>query len=133
MCPGDVADDYVPLPPLISTQYPSTKAALKSADDEIVTSADYWAWDGVEPLTTGCRFGGTISYTPTDHGSSLKLDACSWSRGLGLTGTGAIDDDAGTLSLKLEQAAAGGGTARYTRDAKGRITVDGELAMFANR
>ncbi len=97
VCPGNVADDYVPIPPLISTEYASTKAALRSADDEIVNSADYWGWDAEEPLATGCRFGGSIVYTPTDTGSSLKLDACSWSRGLGLTGTGVIDDDAGTL------------------------------------
>ena len=34
VCPGDVADDYVPLPPLVATYYASTKAALRSADDE---------------------------------------------------------------------------------------------------
>ena len=133
VCPGDVADDYVPLPPLISTEYPSSRAALKSADDEIVTAVDYLSWDGTQPLSTGCRFGGTITYTPTGHGHDLKLDACSWSRGLGLTGTGIIDDDAGTLSLKVSQAGAEGRTVRYERDAKGRITVDGELAMFVNR
>ena len=35
VCPGDVADDYVRLPPLVSTDYPSTRAALQSADREI--------------------------------------------------------------------------------------------------
>ena len=133
VCPGDVADDYVPLPPLVATDYPSTKAALRSADDEIINSADYWAWDGEQPLATGCRFGGSISYTPTDSGSSVKLDACSWSGGLGLTGTGVIDDDAGTLSLKVTQAGADGAAVRYTRDAKGNITVKGDLPMFLNR
>ena len=133
VCPGDVADDYVPIPPLISTQYASTKAALKSADDEINTAADYWAWDGEQPLSTGCRFGGSITYTPSDTGSHLTLDACSWSRGLGLTGSGVIDDDAGTFSLKVSQSGADGATVRYARDAKGRLTVKGELAMFLNR
>jgi pimeloyl-ACP methyl ester carboxylesterase len=133
VCPGDVADDYVPIPPLISTEYPSTKAALKSADDEIITSADYQAWDGEQPLATGCRFGGSIVYTPTEAGSDLTLDACSWSRGLGLTGTGFIDDDAGTISLKVSQSGADGATVRYRRDAKGRLHVKGQLAMFVNR
>ena len=123
VCPGDVADDYVPIPPLISTEYPSTKAALVSADAEITTSADYQAWDGEQPLSTGCRFGGSITYTPTDRGCDLKLEACSWSRGLGLTGTGVIDDDAGTFSLKVAQSGADGATVRYVRDAKGRVSV----------
>jgi pimeloyl-ACP methyl ester carboxylesterase len=133
VCPGGVADDYVPIPPLIAVDYPSTKAALKSADDEITTSVDYWAWDGESPLATGCRFGGTISYTPVKRGSELKLDACSWSRGLSLTGSGLIDDDAGTLSLRVSQDGAPGETVRYDRNAKGKISVHGDLAMFVNR
>ena len=72
-------------------------------------------------------------YTPTDSGSELKLDACSWSRGLGLTGTGLIDDDAGTLSLRVAQSGADGAPVRYERNAKGKVTVHGDLAMFADR
>ncbi len=130
VCPGDVADDYVPLPPLISTGYPSTKAALASADHEITNAVDYWYWDGEEPLSTGCRFGGSITYTPARHGSELRLDGCSWSAGLGLTGTGFINDDAGTLSLKVAQSGVGGPTVRYQRRGSGKITVKGDLAMF---
>jgi hypothetical protein len=63
------------------------------ADREIVTSADYWYWDAEEPLTVGCRFGGTVRYTPTDYGSRLVLDGCSWRRGSALSGTGRIYDD----------------------------------------
>ena len=88
VCPGNVADDYVRLPPLIATAYRDTRAALRSADIEIVNSVDYWFWDAEEPLEAGCRFGGTIRYTPSDTGARLRLDACSWSSGLALTGTG---------------------------------------------
>ncbi len=133
VCPGDVADDYVPIPPLDATTYPSTKAALASADDEIVTAVDYWVWDGESRLETGCRFGGTISYTPVKRGSALQLDGCSWSQGLGLTGTGLIDDDAGTFSLRVSQDGVAAETVRYDRNAKGKITVHGDLPMFADR
>ncbi len=121
------------LPPLVSTEYPSTRAALQSADREITTAVDYLYWDGEKPLTTGCRFGGTITYTPSDSGSDLAMESCSWSAGLGLTGTGAIDDDKGTVELRVSQSGADGDRVRYERNAKGDINVRGELAMFADR
>ena len=133
VCPGDVADDYVPLPPMISTEYASTRAALASADDEIKNAVDYWYWDGEEPLQTGCRLGGTITYTPVKRGYELQLDGCSWSRGLGLAGTGLINIDDDTFTLSVAQSGAPGDTVRYERNAKGKVSVKGDLAMFANR
>lgn len=130
VCPGDVADDYVRLPPMESAGYATTLAALRAVDREIVTGADYWYWDAEEPLTTGCRFGGTVRYTPADSGTRLRLDGCSWSRGLGVTGTGRIDDDAGTLTLRVRRAGVDGDEVRYRRDADGGSTVDGDLAGF---
>ncbi len=133
VCPGDVADDYVPIPPLVASEYPSTTSALRSTDDEITTAVDYWAWDGESPLATGCRFGGTITYTPVKRGSELRLQGCSWSQGLALTGTGLIDDDAGTFSLRVSEDGAAGKTVRYDRDSKGKVAVHGDLPMFADR
>ena len=46
VCPGDVADDYVPIPPLVSTEYASTKAALRRPTTRSSLALDYWAWDG---------------------------------------------------------------------------------------
>lgn len=131
VCPGNVADDYVPLPPLDATGYGSTRAALRAVDREVVTSADYWYWDADDPLVTGCRFGGTITYTPTDAGSRLRLAGCSWSRGLALTGRGTIDDDEGTLTLRVRQDGMEGPEVRYRRDADGKAHVDGELPSLA--
>jgi hypothetical protein len=130
VCPGDVADAYVPVPPVDHADYGTTLRVLRDVDREIVTSADYWYWDAEEPLTTGCRFGGTVRYTPTDSGTRLRLDGCSWSRGLGVTGTGRIDDDAGTLTLRVRQEGMEGDAVRYRRDADGDSTVDGDLAGF---
>jgi pimeloyl-ACP methyl ester carboxylesterase len=133
VCRGNVATDYVRLPPLISTQYADTRGALRSADIETVNSVDYWYWDGEEPLRVGCRFGGTIGYTPSSAGTRLRLDGCSWSSGLALSGTGLIDDDAGTLTLQVRQDGAGGGPVRYRRDARGGLHVIGKLPMFRSR
>ncbi|MFN8518796.1 MAG: alpha/beta fold hydrolase [Chloroflexota bacterium] len=127
VCPGDVADTYVPLPPVDALDYGTTLAALRDVDRELVTSADYWYWDALEPLTTGCRFGGTVRYTPDDAGTRLRLEACAWSRGLPLTGTGLIDDDAGTLTLRVRRADTDAPVVRYRRDAKDQASVDREI------
>lgn len=132
VCPGNVADDYVRLPPLDPSDYAGTRAALRAVDREVVTSVDYWYWDAEEPLEVGCRFGGTVRYTPTDSGARLRLEGCSWSRGLAITGSGVIDDDAETLTLRVHDGM-GGDEVRYRRDADGASTVDGDLAMFARR
>jgi hypothetical protein len=127
VCRGDVADDYVPLPPMDARAYGTTLEALRDVDRELVTSVDYWFWDAEEPLATGCRFGGTVRYTPDDAGTRLRLDGCSWSRGLALTGTGLIDDDAGTMTLRVRRDGTDGPVVRYHRDAKDVASVDGEI------
>lgn len=132
VCPGDIADDYVRLPPLDASAYGGTRAALRAVDRETVTSVDYWYWDAEEPLAVGCRFGGTIRYTPTEDGSRLRLEGCAWSAGLALTGSGRIDDDAGTFSLRVRQDGVEGSEVRYRRDAQGGISVTGELPMFTS-
>jgi pimeloyl-ACP methyl ester carboxylesterase len=129
VCAGDLVDDYVPIPPQRAEDYAGTRAALRSADDEIRYSADYWAWDGEDPLATGCPFGGSIRYQPTDAGYDLRLDGCAWSDGLPLTGTGTIDSDTDAVTLTVRSG--DGRPVRYQRDGNNRITVRGELPQFA--
>jgi hypothetical protein len=130
VCPGNVADDYVRVAPPEAADHASTRAALRAVDRELVTSVDYWYWDAEDPLETGCRFGGTVTYTPTDSGSRLRLEGCSWSRGLSLTGSGVIDDDEGTLTLRVRQDGTDGPVVRYRRDSEDAVSVSGRLPMF---
>jgi hypothetical protein len=102
-----------------------TLAALRDVDRETVTSVDYWYWEAEEPLETGCRFGGTVRYTPIDSGARLRFEDCSWSRGLAFSGTGRIDDDAGTLTMRLRETGNEEDVVRYRRDADGRSSVEG--------
>jgi pimeloyl-ACP methyl ester carboxylesterase len=101
VCDGDVADDYQRLPRMEASDDDQYLGVLSEADREIVTSADYWYWEAEEPLTVGCRFGGTVRYTPTDYGLRLLLDGCSWRRGAALSGTGRIYDDRDEMQMLL--------------------------------
>ena len=72
VCPGDVAAEYVRLPPLVSTEYASTRAALQSAEREIdhvrglwdvgrEGATDHrlplWGHDHVHPVRRGIQIG----------------------------------------------------------------------------
>jgi len=103
VCDGDVADDYRRVARTDGSSYAFPQNAMRDLDREIIASADYWYWDAEEPLQVGCRFGGTIRYTPTDIGSRLRLESCSWARGVAFTGTGRIVDDDGSVELRVRQ------------------------------
>ena len=118
-------DPYVPIPAADVDDYGTTLDALSAVDDEINYSTDFTYWGGVEPLTYGCLFGGTITYTSSDVGYDVALDSCAFSEGLALTGEATIDDEEGTFSLAAE--ADGGGALTYERDADGGQDASGDL------
>jgi pimeloyl-ACP methyl ester carboxylesterase len=128
VCSGDVADDYVRLPPPRAARYESTEAALSSVDDQIVYSADYWGWDAQQALRFGCPFGGWIRYVAGARTTQVRMARCSWSRGLALTGTAVIDDVEGGLTMEV-RANGRGPRVTYERGPKGHRRVDGELSI----
>jgi hypothetical protein len=59
------------------------------------------------------------------------MDGCAWSDGLPLAGTGAIDGETDGVTLMVRSGA--GRPVRYQRDGNDRVTVRGELALYADR
>jgi len=118
-------DPYVPIPAASVDDYDSTVEALGAVDDEINHSPDWWYWDGVEPLTSGCHYGGTITYETSDVGFDVTLDGCALSEGLALTGDAIINDVKGTFSISAQTE--GGNDLTYLRDSDGERTAEGEL------
>ncbi len=121
-CPNAVADDYVANARPKATDYRDALALMSSMDDQITSTDDYNYRLDKEPITMGCDFGGTLRYGPVTGGTQLTLRACAFTQGAALTGTGRIDDDAGTLSLSVTLP---GGQLRYLRDADGVRSVGG--------
>jgi pimeloyl-ACP methyl ester carboxylesterase len=122
VCDGAVVDDYVAIARPAPTDYPDALSLMSSMDDQVTNTVDYWEWDAEDPLAMGCDFGGTLTYTPTDTGSDLALAACEFTDGLSMTGTGAIDDETGGLTLKVEIP---DGSLDYARDGDGNQSVSG--------
>jgi pimeloyl-ACP methyl ester carboxylesterase len=121
-CDGAVADAYVAIGRDTAADYEDALSLMSSMDDQVTYTNDYQYLLGDEPLEVGCDFGGTITYTPTDTGTDLDLEACEFTDGLAMTGTGAIDDETGGLTLEVEIP---DGTLTYRRSGDGDLEVSG--------
>ena len=121
-CIWSVADPYIANAPTAASGYKGALALMRSVDDQIFNTDDFYSRFDADELAIGCDFGGTLTYTPGDAGTTVKLDGCAFTPEVALTGTGATDDDAGTFAL---DATSGGDTLHYERDADGGTTVKG--------
>ncbi len=126
-CPGEVADAYVPNAALDPASYKNALALMRSVDDQIINGDDYAYRLEDKEITGGCDFGGSITYTPTDSGTNMALNACQFTPGLALTGTGETNDEAGTFKLDvtigpdhLSYERAGDGSTKVTGTYKGK-------------
>jgi hypothetical protein len=101
VCAGDLADPYVANAPDDAAGYDDALTAATAVADQLTAATDYVYWDAADELAIGCDHGGSASYVPTDVGSDVALTACELTDGVPVSGTGAIDDVAGTLHLEL--------------------------------
>ncbi|MGP1675367.1 MAG: alpha/beta fold hydrolase, partial [Candidatus Limnocylindrales bacterium] len=123
-CVWDIADPYIGIAPTTAAGYDGPLALAASVDDQILSTDDYLNRLDTEALVIGCDFGGTLTYTPSDVGTEVVLDACEFTDGLALSGDGATDDEAGTFEIDLER---GADRLHYERDAEGGLSVSGTL------
>jgi pimeloyl-ACP methyl ester carboxylesterase len=121
-CDGAVADEFVPIAADTTGDYDDALDLMTAVDDQIHYTNDYQYRLEDDALTMGCDFGGTLTYTPDDTGTAVALQDCAFTPGVALTGSGAIDDDAGTFRLDVT---GDGDDLRYERDADGNTQVSG--------
>jgi pimeloyl-ACP methyl ester carboxylesterase len=128
VCQGSVADAYVPLAkPEAAYDSLGDKAFLADFADQILNTNDYVDMLEADPITMGCDFGGSLTYTPGDSATKLALTACAFTPLQPVTGTGAIDADGGiTLHVNLT-----GGDVTYARNADGKATASGACLKTA--
>ena len=104
---------------------------LTAYDDELNYGVDYWYWDFASNLKFGCAFGGTIKYLPTSKGANLVLKDCAFVDGSTATGTGVIDDSAGSFRLDVTFSGDWHGSATYRRAPNGTQSLTGTLSYSA--
>lgn len=121
-CDGSIATGYVSNPALTADGYDDALSLAWSIDDQLFSTEAYRSRLGGEALAVGCDFGGVITYTPTDVGTDMALDACQFTDGLALSGRASADDEAGTFGFELTS---GADRLRYRRDDHGSTSVTG--------
>jgi pimeloyl-ACP methyl ester carboxylesterase len=126
ICPGYVADAYVPLAPLDARDFADPLEALASLEDEIALLPEYYNWDGETPTSVGCPFGGALSFDNADGAQAFRLDGCAYSDGFVVTGAGVYDPDADRFTLDVRVAGLAEGALIYSREGDGSIRVSGE-------
>jgi pimeloyl-ACP methyl ester carboxylesterase len=122
VCDGDVADPYVANAPDDATGYDEPLEAASTVADQLTADSEYVYWDGAASLEMGCDHGGALSYVPRDSGADVVLDACEWTDGVPVSGTGAVDFSTGavaTLEVELPE-----GALTYADDGA-TVTVEG--------
>lgn len=122
-CSNVISDEYVPNARPRAADYRDALALMSDMETQITNTDDYSYRVDKEPITMGCYDGGTLTYTPVKSGTRLTLDRCAFTRGAPMTGSGLVDDDAGTFRLAVRL----GGHDRlsYFDDADGVRSVRG--------
>lgn len=100
-CPGQVMDDYVPLPPADARSFASPLKAMQSAETEINYLPEYQNWDFATPGGAGCGANGTLQFAPDNARVKFTLQVCAFTKGFEMTGNGTYDFNADRFTLNV--------------------------------
>jgi len=117
-CPGDVEDQYIPLAPPDASAFDNPLDALASAETEISYLPEYYYWDGSESTSTGCTFGGKLSFNPDGSKYAFTFKDCSFTGKFKLTGTGSYDPDKDRFSMNVTTEGRWNCELKYLRDSR---------------
>jgi hypothetical protein len=133
ICKQDFIDGYVPL---TAGSIGDAFGLAEAMEAELEHSPDLAGWDGYDPLTVGCDFGGTLTADTAQSGVEYTFESCAFWPGVEVSGDGvAIDAGDGThpdgltLDIEIYGTHYGGFTYRHdtTTDARSLAgTYDGK-------
>ncbi len=102
ICDGDLTDPYVALAPdtpdELAALLADPAAARATVEGQLLNQVEYYLWPADDTLEFGCDFGGTATYSPTDTGVEITLDACELSDTWPVSATGELDDTTGEFA-----------------------------------
>jgi pimeloyl-ACP methyl ester carboxylesterase len=108
-------------------------ALARGVETELGQSTELWYWDGADPLSVGCDFGGSFSATATDIGTEYNFADCAFWPGIEVGGSGSevTDADSGNgMTLRLTVRTDGNQRGRlvYRHDTDAEtMTLEGRL------
>ncbi len=131
-CPGEMVSPFLDLA-VDKTGGDPIEFRARALDLELLAHPDYVGWDGLDPLTIGCRFGGRLEVSSVGEGGAyvdtIKVDDCAVVKGEPMDGTGTYQ---GTDEAEFDVRWPAGDFTyrivaewRYTADEDGTATWDG--------
>jgi pimeloyl-ACP methyl ester carboxylesterase len=108
VCIQDFIGTYTPLTltDMSSTGNPFQLA--QAVETEIKQSPELGNWDGSDPMSVGCDFGGAIEVSASEEGTAYNFTKCAWWPNIVLDGSGTqIDEGAENVGLTLDLSVSG--------------------------
>lgn len=107
-CEQDLIGGYTPLTLRRPNEMADPVAVARAVDTELYQNITLSTWDGMEPITIGCDFGGTFSATATYSGTDYLFRDCRFWPELAVNGTGVeITSGEGTDGMTLTLSVSG--------------------------
>jgi pimeloyl-ACP methyl ester carboxylesterase len=117
-CEQNLVADYLPLTLTRPGDLDDPLTVARAVETELLHLIPLGTWDGYDPLSLGCPFGGTLTATATYDGTSYAFSDCRFWPDLAVTGFGSDynagrDDDGLLLEFTASGAQTGTLTYRY--------------------
>ena len=104
LCEQEFVEGYVPLTLRSEAEAADALQVARAVETELQNYPEYYGWDGIETVSFGCDFGGTVTMSAAETGSDFAFDACAFWPGLELQGAGsetALGEGTDGLTLAL--------------------------------
>ncbi|MGH6891228.1 MAG: alpha/beta hydrolase [Dongiaceae bacterium] len=108
VCAQDFIGAYTPLTLADASDAADPFELAQALETEIEQSPELYNWDGNDPLSIGCDFGGAVEVSAAEEGTAYTFGKCAWWPSIVLDGSGTqIDEGAENVGLTLDLAISG--------------------------
>jgi pimeloyl-ACP methyl ester carboxylesterase len=103
VCTQDLVGAYTPLTLTEMAAAGDPFRVAQALETEISQSPELANWDGSDPLSVGCDFGGAVEVSAAEEGTAYTFSKCMWWPNMVLDGSGTqIDEGAEAVGLTLD-------------------------------
>jgi len=107
-CTQDFIGSYTPLTLTEMSAAGDPFSVAQALEKEINQSPELGNWDGNDPLSVGCDFGGAVEVSAAEEGTAYTFNKCAWWRNMIVDGGGTqIDEGAENVGLTLDLSVSG--------------------------
>ena len=108
LCIQDFIGTYTPLTLTRADDAADAFTVARAVETEIGQSPELYDWDGGDPLSVGCDFGGAVEVSAAEEGTAYTFSKCRWWPEVVLDGSGTqVEDGTEDVGLTLDLSVSG--------------------------